>query len=68
MSVYPRVEMHRVGLAPMTSMFFYGPNDRNDIDDFCPSVHDSLGLANFNGKGESQRPLSNPRNLQISTF
>ena len=69
MSVYPRVEMQRAGLAPMTSMFFYGPNDRNDIDDFRPSVHDSDGLAVFNGKGESLwRPLSNPRDLQISTF
>ncbi|MDD1585373.1 glucan biosynthesis protein G, partial [Bradyrhizobium sp. WBOS4] len=69
MSVYPRVEMQRAGLAPMTSMFFYGPNDRNDIDDFRPSVHDSDGLAIFNGKGESLwRPLSNPRDLQISTF
>ncbi|MBB4425443.1 glucan biosynthesis protein [Bradyrhizobium sp. CIR48] len=27
MSVYPRVEMQRAGLAPMTSTFFYGPND-----------------------------------------
>ncbi len=69
MSVYPRAEMQRAGLAPMTSMFFYGPNDRNDIDDFRPSVHDSDGLAIFNGKGESLwRPLSNPRDLQISTF
>jgi glucans biosynthesis protein len=69
MSVYPRVEMQRAGLAPMTSMFLYVPNDRNDIDDFRPSVHDSDGLAIFNGKGESPwRPLSNPRDLQISTF
>jgi glucan biosynthesis protein len=53
----------------MTSMFFYGPNDRNDIDDFRPAVHDSDGLAVFNGTGESLwRPLSNPRDLQISTF
>ncbi len=57
------------GLAPMTSMFFFGPNDRNDVDDFRPSVHDSDGLAIFNGKGESLwRPLSNPRDLQVSTF
>nr|WP_249792741.1 glucan biosynthesis protein G [Bradyrhizobium sp. BRP22] len=69
MSLYPRVDLEHAGLAPMTSMFFFGPNDRDEVDDFRPSVHDSDGLAIFNGKGESLwRPLSNPRDLQISTF
>ncbi|MGY3614299.1 glucan biosynthesis protein G [Bradyrhizobium sp. USDA 10063] len=69
MSLYPRVDLEHAGLAPMTSMFFFGPNDHNDVDDFRPSVHDSDGLAIFNGKGESLwRPLSNPRDLQVSTF
>ncbi|MGY3608305.1 glucan biosynthesis protein G [Bradyrhizobium sp. Leo121] len=69
MSLYPRADLEHAGLAPMTSMFFFGPNDRNDVDDFRPSVHDSDGLAIFNGKGESLwRPLSNPRDLQVSTF
>lgn len=68
-SLYPRSDLEHAGLAPMTSMFFFGPNDRNDVDDFRPSVHDSDGLAIYNGKGESLwRPLSNPRDLQISTF
>ena len=69
MAIYPRVDLEHVGLAPMTSMFFFGPNDRIDVDDFRPSVHDSDGLAIFNGRGEELwRPLSNPRDLQISTF
>ncbi|WP_394568810.1 glucan biosynthesis protein G [Bradyrhizobium sp. 31Argb] len=69
MSLYPRADLEHAGLAPMTSMFFFGPNDRNDVADFRPSVHDSDGLAIFNGKGESLwRPLSNPRDLQVSTF
>jgi len=69
MAIYPRVDLDHVGLAPMTSMFFFGPNDRIDVDDFRPSVHDSDGLAIFNGRGEELwRPLSNPRDLQISTF
>ncbi|MBP1298751.1 glucans biosynthesis protein [Bradyrhizobium elkanii] len=68
-SLYPRADLEHAGLAPMTSMFFFGPNDRNEVDDFRPSVHDSDGLAIYNGKGESLwRPLSNPRDLQISTF
>jgi periplasmic glucans biosynthesis protein len=69
MAIYPRVDLDRPGLAPMTSMFFFGPNDRLNVDDFRPSVHDSDGLAIFNGRGEELwRPLSNPRDLQISAF
>ena len=68
-SLYPRVDLDHAGLAPMTSMFFFGPNDRNDTDDFRPAVHDSDGLAIFNGRGEQLwRPLSNPRDLQVSVF
>jgi periplasmic glucans biosynthesis protein len=69
MAIYPRVDLDHVGLAPMTSMFFFGPNDRTEVDDFRPSVHDSDGLAVFNGRNEELwRPLHNPRDLQISTF
>ncbi|MEA2836407.1 MAG: periplasmic glucans biosynthesis protein [Bradyrhizobium sp.] len=69
MAVYPRVDLEHVGLAPMTSMFCFGPNDRIGVDDFRPSVHDSDGLAISNGRGEQLwRPLHNPTDLQISTF
>jgi glucans biosynthesis protein len=69
MAIYPRVNLEHAGLAPMTSMFFFGPNDRKDVDDFRPSVHDSDGLAIFNGRGEELwRPLHNPQDLQISSF
>src|ERR1700710_1902901 len=69
MAIYPRADLDHAGLAPMTSMFFFGPNDRIDVDDFRPSVHDSDGFAIFNGRGEELwRPLSNPKDLQISTF
>lgn len=69
MALYPRVDVEHAGLAPMTSMFFFGPNDRKDFDDFRPAVHDSDGLAIFNGRGEQLwRPLNNPHDLQVSTF
>ena len=69
MAIYPRVDLDHAGLAPMTSMFFFGPNDRKEVDDFRPSVHDSDGMAIFNGRSEELwRPLANPRDLQISTF
>jgi glucans biosynthesis protein len=67
--LFPRVDLDRVGLAPGTSMFFFSPNNRRDIDDFRPAVHDSDGLLMLTGRGERLwRPLANPRDLQISAF
>ena len=69
MNLYPRADMTEVGIAPMTSMFYYAPNDRDNVDDFRPAVHDSDGLYMRNGRGELLwRPLTNPRDLQISSF
>lgn len=69
MAIYPRVDLDHAGLAPMTSMFFFGPNNRTNVDDFRPAVHDSDGMGIYNGRGEELwRPLSNPTDLQISTF
>jgi periplasmic glucans biosynthesis protein len=69
MTLFPRVELKQAGLAPLTSMFFFGPHDRAGIDDFRPAVHDSDGLAIWNGRGEwLWRPLTNPETLQVSAF
>ena len=69
MTLYPRSEMKLAGLAPLTSLFVFGPNDRVGIDDFRAAVHDSDGLMIWNGKGEwLWRPLTNPETLQISEF
>ncbi len=69
LAVYPRVEITQIGIGSLTSMFFFGANDRRDVDDYRPAVHDSDGLAIHNGRGEViWRPLSNPRDLQISLF
>lgn len=69
MTLYPRVELKQAGCAPLTSMFFFAPNDRVGVDDFRPSAHDSNGLAIWNGRGEwLWRPLINPDTLQMSSF
>ena len=69
MSIYPRVDVPHGGLAPLTSMYFFGPNGRGAIEDFRPEVHDSDGLVILNGRGEELwRPLSNPKTLQVSAF
>lgn len=68
-TLFPRVELSKVGLAPSTSMFLHSLNGRHDTDDFRPEVHDSDGLLIFNGRGEHLwRPLANPRQLQVSAF
>ncbi|HSI41895.1 MAG TPA: glucan biosynthesis protein [Xanthobacteraceae bacterium] len=69
MAVYPRVDVDQVGIGSLTSMFMFGPNDRNDIDDFRPMVADANGLSILSGSGERLwRPLTNPLRLQISSF
>jgi glucans biosynthesis protein len=69
MTLYPRADLPEAGIAPMTSMFFFDANDRKDVDDFRPAVHDSDGLAIRNGHGENLwRVLTNPRDLQVSSF
>lgn len=69
MTLYPRVELSQVGLATLTSMFMFGPQDRVGIDDFRLAAHDSNGLAIWNGRDEwLWRPLMNPETLQVSSF
>jgi glucans biosynthesis protein len=68
-AIYPRVDIAQIGLAPLTSMFYYGPSSRSGVDDYRPAVHDSDGLALLTGWREQLwRPLTNPVELQISTF
>ena len=67
--LYPRRELTHVGIAPLTTMYFYGPAQRRIASDYRPAVHNSEGLAVVNGHGERLwRPLSNPKMLQTSAF
>ena len=68
-SLFPRVALGKLGLAPGTSMYYFSDNSRHDIDDFRPQVHDSDGLLMQTGRNERiWRPLANPARLQISAF
>lgn len=67
--IYPRVALVAAGIAPLTSMYFFAPNDRIGTDDYRNAVHDSDGLMIATSRGEQiWRPLHNPRDLQISQF
>jgi len=66
----PRRRIELVGIAPITSMYYFSPHDiRREVQDFRPAVHDSEGLSIWLRNGEwAWRPLINPARLQISSF
>ena len=69
LTLYPRVALDNVGIAPLTSMFFFDELSRSRVDDFRDEVHDSDGLQIVSDNGEQiWRPLANPTQLQISSF
>ncbi|MBK5207095.1 MAG: glucan biosynthesis protein G [Polaromonas sp.] len=75
MQVHARVFMRAgksplatMGLAPLTSMFFFGENQPK-AGDFRPEVHDSDGLMVATGDGEwLWRPLQNPASPLVTSF
>ena len=68
-ALYPRKDIARLGIAPLTSMFLYGENDRRIANDWRPEIHDSDGLAMWSGSGEwLWRPLVNPAHLRFNAF
>ena len=57
-----------LGIAPLTSMFFFGENQPR-FGDFRPEVHDSDGLMMATGDGEwLWRPLQNPSAPLVTSF
>lgn len=67
--LFPRQDIYKLGIAPLTSMFLYGENTRFRFDDYRPEVHDSDGLLLLNGNNEKiWRPLDNSKHLRLSSF
>lgn len=68
--IFPRKAIGKLGVAPLTSMFFYGENrSLRPVNDFRPEVHDSDGLMIAMDSGEwLWRPLSNPRRLSVNSY
>lgn len=68
-AVYMRRAVTRLGFAPLTSMFWYGENNREAARDWRPEIHDSDGLAIMTGAGERiWRPLNNPPRVMTNAF
>ncbi|MCL5778672.1 glucan biosynthesis protein [Limibaculum sp. FT325] len=67
--LFPRTQIDQIGIAPLTSMYYFGPEQRAGIDDFRDAVHDSAGLQMITGQGTRLwRPLTNPARVEISAF
>jgi glucans biosynthesis protein len=68
-ALYPRQPIERLGIAPCTSMFQTGENDKRMANDWRPEIHDSDGLQLAAGNGEwIWRPLDNPASLRFNAF
>jgi glucans biosynthesis protein len=68
-AIYPRKDIRRLGIAPLTSMFQVGENDRRMGYDWRPEIHDSDGLSIWTGHGEwLWRPLNNPATLRFNSY
>jgi glucans biosynthesis protein len=69
-TLFRRKEVQKLGIAPLTSMFFYGENTNiRPVDDMRPEVHDSDGLLMALKSGEwIWRPLVHSTMLLINSF
>jgi glucans biosynthesis protein len=67
--LFLREDVERIGIAPLTSMYWYSERDRVTGLDWRPEIHDSDGLALETGAGERiWRPLRNPGGVATSSF
>ena len=64
-----RTDIRQLGIAPLTSMFYFSEHSLRQFDDFRPQVHDSDALQLIRGSGDVQvRPLMNPYRVSNSYF
>lgn len=68
-SIFLRKVVKLLGVAPFSSMFWFGENTHPKPLDFRPEVHDSDGLLIEQKLGPTiWRPLDNSRELRLSVF
>ena len=69
MALWLRRDVARLGIAPLTSMFWYDEGNPGARADWRPEIHDSDGLLVHNSAGERLwRPLGNPPRATINSF
>jgi glucans biosynthesis protein len=68
-TLYFRKSIEHLGIAPLTSMFWFSENTSNHFGDFRPEVHDSDGALIANSKDEwLWRPLENYSDIHFNSF
>ncbi|MES2497831.1 MAG: glucan biosynthesis protein [Pseudomonadota bacterium] len=68
-ALWLRKDVQRLGIAPLTSMFWYDEGNPQARADWRPEIHDSDGLLIHNRAGERiWRPLGNPPRPTINAF
>lgn len=68
-SLFPRTGIDRLGLAPMSTMFFYGSAGMRPAGQWRPAAYQSDGLLIHTGPGKWLfRSLKNPAVLQVDSF
>ena len=69
MQLHLRANVSKLGIAPLTSMYFFGENQRSQNENVYPEIHDSDGLSVHSGTGEwIWRPLVNPKRLLVTSY
>ncbi len=69
LQLHLRTNVTKLGIAPLTSMYFFGENQRSQTEDYRPEVHDSDGLSIHSGTGEwIWRPLVDPKRLLVTSY
>jgi glucans biosynthesis protein len=67
--IFARKDIAKLGVAPLSSMYLFGPNRIPLFDDFRSQVHDSDGLLMHTGKQEwIWKPLSNGPGVQLTSL
>ncbi|MBR9840434.1 MAG: glucan biosynthesis protein D [Rhodobacteraceae bacterium] len=67
--IFLRGNVERLGIAPLTSMYWFGKPDAHVAPDWRPEVHDSDGLEIHTASGERiWRPLNNPPRTMANSF
>lgn len=66
--VFFRDSVKKLGVAPLTSMFLFGPNQPSPLLNYRPAMHDSNGLSIQAQNEWIWRPLNNPKRLSFSSY
>ncbi len=68
-TLHLRKDVSRLGIAPLTTMYWFSETVKDKAIDWRPEVHDSDGLAMWTGSGERLwRALNNPERTTASAF